>query len=68
MICFACAPARELRPLDLERADALCDYLVEIHRVAGPDPGLYVRRIRELLGHGECIFGVDDSYPRGWAC
>jgi hypothetical protein len=53
----------ELSALDLERADALCDYLVEIHRVPGPDPGLYVRRIRELLGHGECIFGVADSYP-----
>ena len=52
-----------LAPLDLERADALCDYLVQIHRVAGPDPGLYVRRVRELLGHGECIFGVSDSYP-----
>jgi len=49
--------------LDLVRADALCDYLVGIHRVAGPDPGLYARRIRELVGHGECIFGVDDSYP-----
>jgi len=49
--------------LDFERADALCDYLAEIHRVPGPDPGLYVRRIRELLGHGECIFGVADSYP-----
>jgi hypothetical protein len=48
---------------DFERADALCDYLVEIHRLAGPDPGLYVRRIREVLGHGECIFGVADSYP-----
>jgi aminoglycoside phosphotransferase (APT) family kinase protein len=57
---------KELRSLDLERADALCDYLVSIHRVAGPDPGLYVRRIRELLGHGECIFGVDDSYPEHW--
>ena len=49
--------------LDLERADALCDYLVEIHRLKGPDPGLYVRRVRELVGHGECIFGVSDSYP-----
>jgi len=54
---------KALSPLDETRADALCDYLVEIHRVAGPDPGLYVRRIRELLGHGECIFGVADSYP-----
>lgn len=48
---------------DLERSDALCDYLISIHRTAGPDPGLYVRRVRELLGHGECIFGVVDSYP-----
>jgi len=52
-----------LRELDLARADALCDYLADIHRVPGPDPGLYVRRIRELLGHGECIFGITDSYP-----
>jgi aminoglycoside phosphotransferase (APT) family kinase protein len=50
---------------DFARADALCDYLVEIHRAPGPDPGLYVRRVRELLGHGECIFGVADGYPAG---
>ena len=56
-----------LADLDLKRADALCDYLVDIHRVRGPDPGLYVRRIRELVGHGECIFGVADSYPAEYA-
>jgi len=50
---------------DFARAEALCDYLVEIHRVQGPDPGLYVRRVRELLGHGECIFGVADAYAPG---
>jgi aminoglycoside phosphotransferase (APT) family kinase protein len=54
---------------DLARTDALCDYLVAIHRVRGPDRGLYARRIRELVGHGECIFGVCDSYPAGeWDC
>ncbi len=52
-----------LRELDRDRADALCDYLVRIHAVTGPDPGLYVRRIRELVGHGECIMGLTDSYP-----
>lgn len=52
-----------LRDLDRARADALCDYLAEIHTVRGPDPGLYVRRIRELLGHGECVMGLCDSYP-----
>ena len=52
-----------LRALDRGRAEALCDYLVDIHRLAGPAGELYARRIRELVGHGECIFGVADSYP-----
>jgi len=52
-----------LRALDRERADALADYLAGIHRTRGDDPGLYLRRVRELVGHGECIFGVCDSYP-----
>jgi aminoglycoside phosphotransferase (APT) family kinase protein len=55
-----------LRPLDEARCDALCDYLVGIHRTKSEEAGLYVRRIRELVGHGECIFGVDDSYPEAW--
>ena len=54
-----------LNPLDTARADALCDYLVEIHRVRGDNAGLYVRRIRELIGHSECIMGLIDSYPSG---
>jgi streptomycin 6-kinase len=53
----------ELTDLDLARTDALCNYLVQIHKVKGPDPGLYIRRIRELVGHGECIMGLTDSYP-----
>lgn len=53
----------ELTELDIERADALCDYLAGIHQPRGTDPGLYVRRIRELIGHGECIMGLVDSYP-----
>jgi hypothetical protein len=52
-----------LQDRDLARADALCDYLVEIHRVRGPDPSLYARRLRELVGHHECIMGILDSYP-----
>jgi aminoglycoside phosphotransferase (APT) family kinase protein len=52
-----------LHDLDIARSDALCDYLLEIHRVPGADSGLYVRRIRELVGHGECIMGLTDSYP-----
>jgi len=53
----------ELKHSDFERTDALCDYLVEIHSVKNPDHGLYIRRIRELIGHSECIMGLVDSYP-----
>ncbi len=55
----------ERTDLDVSRADALCDYLVEIHRVREDQPDLYVRRIRELIGHSECIMGLIDSYPAG---
>lgn len=53
---------------DVDRADALCDYLVEIHGERSGEvsrgPELYVRRVRELVGDGECIMGLTDSYPR----
>ncbi|MBI1372348.1 MAG: phosphotransferase [Phycisphaera sp.] len=48
---------------DIRRADALCDYLVGIHATKRDAPSLYTRRIRELVGHGECIMGLIDSYP-----
>lgn len=52
-----------LQDSDLARADALSDYLADIHRVVGPDPTLYARRVRELVGHHECIMGILDAYP-----
>jgi len=54
----------DLMDIDEERCVALAHYLVEIHSVKNKAPELYVRRIRDLLGHGECIFGLTDSYPR----
>jgi Phosphotransferase enzyme family len=51
--------------LDIARADALCDYLVEIHALPGNNSDLYTRRIRELIGHSECVMGLIDSYPSG---
>lgn len=51
-------------PLDRERATALATYLASIHSQKNTDaPQLYVRRIRDLLGHGECIMGLIDNYP-----
>lgn len=52
-----------LSDLDVARSDALCDFLVAVHGVAGGDPEVYTRRIRELVGDGECIMGLTDSYP-----
>jgi hypothetical protein len=54
-----------LRELDKERVAALASYLAEIHAVKSEEAELYVRRIRELVGHSECIFGLTDSYPPG---
>jgi aminoglycoside phosphotransferase (APT) family kinase protein len=55
----------QLLECDVARADALCDYLVGIHGVPHDNSDLYARRIRELIGHSECIMGLIDSYPAG---
>jgi hypothetical protein len=52
-----------LRALDRRRTRALAAYLAGIHRRKRRDPALYRRRLRELIGHGECIMGLTDSYP-----
>lgn len=57
------AAAGALAPGDLERVDALAAYLAQIHRERHDAPHIYHRRIRELVGHGECIMGVLDGYP-----
>ncbi|RZN41528.1 MAG: aminoglycoside phosphotransferase family protein [Methanophagales archaeon ANME-1-THS] len=56
-----------VRDVDRERVSALASYLADIHAVKKDDPALYVRRLRELVGHSECIFGLTDSYPPGSA-
>jgi hypothetical protein len=48
---------------DVERARALARYLVELHGERGDRPATYRRAVRDLVGHGEGIFGVIDSYP-----
>ncbi|MFH1736848.1 MAG: phosphotransferase [Actinomycetota bacterium] len=57
----------KLTDLDLDRCRALSGYLAELHAVKKDAPELYVRRIRDLVGHGECIMGLIDSYPNEWA-
>jgi thiamine kinase-like enzyme len=57
--------SKQFVPLDLERCRALSNYLAEIHKVKSDNNELYVRRVRDLVGHGECIMGLLDSYPTG---
>lgn len=53
----------EIQALDLERAEALAVYLAGIHQEKHDDPLLWQRRLRDLVGHGEGIMGITDSYP-----
>jgi len=53
-----------IRSLDIQRTKALAAYLAEIHQVTHKDPVLWRRRLRDLVGHGEGIMGLTDSYPQ----
>jgi len=59
--------ARESRATigDVTRCDTLADYLAKLHADQGGRPQIYTRAIRDLLGHGEGIFGIIDGYPEG---
>ena len=48
---------------DRNRARELALYLARIHKRKHTDPLVYRRRIRDLVGHGEGIMGLLDSYP-----
>ena len=52
-----------LIPIDKERTKALSTYLAQIHANKHDDRELYLRKIRDNMGHGECIMGLIDSYP-----
>jgi len=53
-------------PLDLARVEVLARHLAELHAAptASDSPEAYTRSIRDLVGSGEGIFGIVDSYPR----
>lgn len=50
--------------LDLARIDALATFLAVLHVPLDGAPR-YRRAIRDLVGHGEGIFGIVDGYPPG---
>jgi aminoglycoside phosphotransferase (APT) family kinase protein len=52
-----------LEEADRVRAFALADYLASIHAEPARHPSYWRRRLRDLVGSGECLAGVADSYP-----
>lgn len=57
------AKEKRLRSSDRHRCSALASYLVDLHARKIDRPGAYRRAIRDLVGHGEGIFGLIDNYP-----
>lgn len=47
---------------DLARTDALAHYLARLHTPLD-HPAAYRRAVRDLIGHGEGIYGIVDGYP-----
>jgi aminoglycoside phosphotransferase (APT) family kinase protein len=54
--------ARGAEPLDLARCDVLVDWLVRLHATPVGAPVAWRRAVRDLVGHGEGIFGIVDGY------
>ena len=50
-------------PLDLERARVLARQAAALHARKLSGEGVYARAVRDLVGHGEGIFGMVDGYP-----
>jgi hypothetical protein len=48
---------------DIEKIKTMTSYLAEIHSVKKDSCSLYWRKLRDTIGHGECLMGVFDTYP-----
>jgi hypothetical protein len=54
-----------LEEVDIKKIKAMTSYLAEIHAVKKDSKTLYWRKLRDTIGHGECLMGVFDTYPDG---
>lgn len=50
---------------DIAKIKAMATYLAGIHAVKKDSRSLYWRKVRDTIGHGECLMGVFDTYPDG---
>jgi len=54
-----------LEETDVKKIKSMTSYLAEIHSIKRDSKTLYWRKLRDTIGHGECLMGVFDSYPDG---
>jgi len=59
------AHKERLEGSDIEKIRAMTTYLAGIHSVKKESRSLYWRKLRDTIGHGECLMGVFDTYPEG---
>ncbi len=58
----AVAQHAALEQRDRDRCRALADWLVALHAERLDEPDSYRRAIRDLIGHGEGVFGLVDNF------
>lgn len=54
-----------LNESDRKKIKTMTVYLSEIHSIKKDSKTLYWRKLRDTVGHGECLMGVFDTYPDG---
>lgn len=54
-----------LKDSDINKVKTMTSYLAKIHAVKKDSKTLYWRKLRDTVGHGECLMGVFDIYPEG---
>jgi hypothetical protein len=60
---FKIAEKQSLSDNDILRVRVIAEYLAKLHSQKNQNPNLYSRHIRDLIGHGEMLMGVIDTYP-----
>jgi hypothetical protein len=50
---------------DIKKINSMTSYLANIHSIKKNSKALHWRKVRDTIGHGECLMGVFDTYPDG---
>ena len=57
----AMAEKESLSTEDIDKIETMTSYLAKIHQTKKDSRQLYLRKVRDTIGHGECLMGVFDT-------